>query len=92
MAIPIFLFFMSTNILESETPICLIRNFFGFECLGCGMTRALSCILKGQFEMGFHYNKLVVIVFPLLAYIWAKNVLKAYQRLRADIQKTSKRI
>ena len=38
----------------------------GRECPGCGITRAVSCCLHGEFERATEFNLGVVVVFPLL--------------------------
>ena len=47
------------------TP-CLFRNLAGWECPGCGMTRAVLSLLRGDLAAALHYNRMVVLVFPLL--------------------------
>lgn len=54
---------------EALPSLCLFRNLAGFECPGCGMTRAILCILHGDFAKAWHFNRAVVVVFPLLCYI-----------------------
>jgi hypothetical protein len=52
---------------EHGPTLCLWKRFFGIECLGCGMTRALSRLLHGDLAAALAHNRLVVVVFPLLA-------------------------
>lgn len=47
-------------------PVCLFRGMFGIECLGCGMTRALSAALHGHFIEAFAWNAGVVAAAPAL--------------------------
>lgn len=60
--------------------ICIWKKNFGIECIGCGITRAIIQVLKGNYHRAFELNPLVVIVFPLLLYIWLdyiyKNIIK----------------
>ncbi|MDQ2904768.1 MAG: DUF2752 domain-containing protein [Ktedonobacteraceae bacterium] len=67
---------------EARRSICLIRNLCGFPCPGCGMTRALACVLHGDFKKALSYNKLIVLVFPLLCYVWLQSVSAEYRRYR----------
>jgi hypothetical protein len=73
--IPAALYFVPLEWLKTQDSICLFKNLTGYECLGCGMTRAILSATHFQFENAFHYNKLFLIVFPLLVYIWAKTLL-----------------
>ena len=50
-----------------DLPVCGIRAFFGFACPGCGMTRAFSSLLAGDFAMAFAFHPLV---FVLVAMCW----------------------
>ena len=77
--IPVALYFVPVNWLDSQHSICLFKNIFGYDCYGCGITRAILSALHFQFDNAFQYNKLFVIVFPLLIYIWTKTFLKTIQ-------------
>jgi hypothetical protein len=72
--LPLAFVYIPTSWLEGGRSVCLIRNLFGIKCPGCGMIRAVSCVLHGNFKRAFHYNKLVVIVFPLLCYMWLRGI------------------
>jgi len=72
--LPILLFFVPIDCLNGEHTICLFKNLTGRECYGCGMTRAIISAIQFDFETAFHYNKLIVIVFPLLLYEWMKTI------------------
>ena len=46
----------------TSTPVvCLFRNSFDIECLGCGMTRALSAALHGRIEAALALNQGVMV-------------------------------
>lgn len=67
---------------ESGTSLCLSKAIFGRECLGCGLTRAISSVLHLHFGDAFAYNPLIVVVFPLLCliigkYLW-RNIKVMY--------------
>lgn len=73
--IPVALYFIPVEWLNSQHSICLFKNITGHECWGCGMTRAITSVIQLHFENAFHYNKLVLFVFPILLYLWAKTLL-----------------
>jgi Protein of unknown function (DUF2752) len=58
-------FFDNTGI-----EICPSKLFFNFECLGCGMTRAVMHMHHFQFEDAIFFNYGVVAIYPLLIVIW----------------------
>jgi hypothetical protein len=62
--------------------LCLFKAITGRPCPGCGMTRAIASILRGDFQVSLHYNFRVIIVFPLLCYLFLKESLKLFNILR----------
>jgi len=72
---PVALFFIPSSFFTNSHSICLYRNIFGIECPGCGITRAVLSLIHLKFSEALTYNKLVVIVFPVLVYIFLKQAL-----------------
>ncbi len=64
-----------TSVVESGPPICLSRLLLDLECWGCGMTRAFSCLAHGDLDRALAFNRGVVIVGPLLAFLAARWIL-----------------
>ena len=58
---------------------CPIKYITGLYCPGCGITRMLLSILKGDIYQGFRYNPLVFIIMPFLIFyfleIYITNML-----------------
>jgi len=46
-------------------PICLFHALTGWQCPGCGGTRALYQLLHLHVGDAFHYNVLVTVLAPL---------------------------
>ena len=69
---PLLLYFIPMEWLNGQHTICLFKNLTGHECWGCGITRAVVSVVQFDFAAALHYNKLIVIVFPLLVYEWMK--------------------
>jgi len=78
--LPAVLYVIPPEWLREQHSICLFKNITGKECYGCGMTRAVLSVIHFQFENALKYNKLILIVFPLLLYIWTKNVVNLWPR------------
>jgi hypothetical protein len=73
--LPLVLIAMPANFFDDTgVVICLSRLVFGIECYSCGLTRAVQHAIHLDFKVAFEYNKLVVLVLPLLFLIWIKQL------------------
>ncbi len=80
--VPISIFLLPINFFDSNsTIVCLSRLLLDTECWGCGLTRSVMHALHGDFAGAWNYNKLIILVLPLLIAVWAKNLWKILQRL-----------
>jgi uncharacterized protein DUF2752 len=48
--------------------ICWIKQCTGIDCPGCGMTRSLSCGLRGMFAESFNYHPFGLFVLALFLF------------------------
>jgi uncharacterized protein DUF2752 len=53
-------------------PGCLITQYTGYECLGCGINRAAIALLSGDVHSAFILNPLIFIYIPI-AMAWIAN-------------------
>ena len=53
-------------------PSCPFHSGTGFLCPGCGSMRATHYFITGHIATSLHYNPLVLIVLPLVAYLSLK--------------------
>lgn len=60
----------------SWTPSCIVHSLTGFECPGCGATRASHHLLNGDIHRAAELNLLLVLVSPWLAWLFARWVIK----------------
>ena len=79
--LPSVLYLIPIDWLNKQHTICLIKNVFGFECFGCGITRAIVSGVQLDFINAIEYNKLVIIVLPLFIYEWFKKLKLIYNNL-----------
>jgi hypothetical protein len=49
-------------------PACPFRALTGFNCPGCGTTRALHQLLHGNVVAAFELNPLTILLLPVLVY------------------------
>ena len=82
--LPISLYLVPTKFIftENHVPICLFRLLFDKECWGCGTTRSIFSLLYFRFEEAYTYNKLIVIIAPLIAFLWIREIYRTYKKLR----------
>ena len=48
---------------------CLNKKFFGIECLGCGLQRAITLIFQGEFVAAFQMYPAIYSLIILFIYI-----------------------
>lgn len=53
--------------LPNVPSICIHRFILGFDCPGCGMTRALHALLHLRFSTAFNFNFGVYLLIPVFA-------------------------
>jgi len=53
-------------------PACPFRLLTGFNCPGCGVTRALHQILHGDFYTAFTLNPLFLLAIPFLLFAFLR--------------------
>ncbi len=62
----LIVYFLPTDFLfHNPTSYCIHKNLLHFDCPGCGMTRAINCLLHGQFTQAIMFN-ISVIPFSIL--------------------------
>ena len=74
-SIPIALWVIPYEHIMLGESICLIKRFLGFECWGCGFTRATYLILHGDLSSAWEYNHLIIITIPLLTILWLHGII-----------------
>jgi hypothetical protein len=75
LVMPIILLLIPLEWINNQHTICIFKNIFGVDCYGCGITRAVLSGIHFNFRAAFEYNKMVIIVLPLLTYTWIKTVI-----------------
>ena len=75
--LPVF-FYLGVEVLihYNTHTICVFKLITGYECPGCGMTRAFSELFQFHFKEALELNPRIVIVAPLLIYIWISTLVR----------------
>ncbi len=68
------------HLVESGPDLCPVLALSGRECPGCGITRAVSWCLHGEFERATEFNLGVVVVFPLLLLLAGRQFARRTRR------------
>ncbi|MBN8702157.1 MAG: DUF2752 domain-containing protein [Bacteroidetes bacterium] len=84
LSIPFVLFYLPSTFFDNGQTICLSVLLFDQTCIGCGMTRAVQHLIHFDFSTAFDYNKLSVIVFPVLIYLWIKEIKRIFIVLKKN--------
>lgn len=77
--VPAVLYAIPLASLESAPPLCLWRALLDVECPGCGMTRALHQLMHLQFASAFAFNRGIVVVAPILAWLSLRSLWRDVQ-------------
>ncbi len=68
-------------------PVCPVWRFFHVLCPGCGTTRALACLLRGDIPGALRLNALTTVLLPLLGCVLVeRKVFLARRRIFSDEQ------
>ncbi len=73
--VPAIFIVLPTSFFEGGHSLCLVKNLFGFECPGCGLTRACSALAHGDVVSAIQFNSSIVVIGPLLCYVFLRELL-----------------
>lgn len=63
-------------ILNTIGAFCPVVIMTGFPCPGCGMTRALLCVLTGQFAEALRYHACIYLCIPVAVWFGWNRYIK----------------
>jgi len=73
------------NYLLNLMPPCLLHEFTGLYCPGCGGTRAFVALIHGQFLKSVYYHPLVL--YAAVCFVWAlaKQAFRAISKGKVNV-------
>ena len=83
---PIAFYLIPYSWFEGTSTIFPFNNIFGAECPGCGTTRAIHSLIHFNFAKAFDLNRMIVVVFPLMGYIWIKTIVGYLYEAKGSIK------
>jgi len=78
--IPIVLVVLPADFFDKGDSICLSVFLFDSECYACGMTRAIQHLIHFDFSVAYAYNKLSILVLPLLVAYYFLELKKIFRK------------
>ncbi len=79
--VPVILLWLPADFFDEGVIVCPSKQFFNFECLGCGMTRAVMHLIHLDVESALYYNPGSFIVVPILVFFWLRWLLRAVKNV-----------
>jgi hypothetical protein len=61
-------------------PLCFFHSTTGIDCIGCGLTRSLSCAMRGSFAQSWGYHPMGIFILALFTLIALQSVLPKTRR------------
>jgi|688.fasta_scaffold1673178_2 hypothetical protein len=84
--LPIVLVLLPASFFDQGQSLCLSVLLLDQQCYGCGITRAVQHFIHFDFQAAWNYNKLVVIVAPILFFVWLKWLRDAWVRITNKVK------
>lgn len=76
--IPLILILLPADFFDHGPTICISKLLTDAVCPGCGITRATQHAIHFDFANAWNYNKLFVIITPLLIWLYITEVIESY--------------
>lgn len=76
----IVLLLLPSTYFDEGQSMCVSVVLFDMECYGCGMTRAIQHLIHLDIVRAFALNKLSLIVFPLMIYLYFSSFWKFHKK------------
>lgn len=85
--IPLVLIILPADFFDEGQSISLFELFGVKDYYSKGMTKSVMHLIHLDIKTSWEFNKLGVIVLPLLSFVWARGFLRDYKRMRMSASK-----
>ena len=72
--------------------VCCLESATGIPCPGCGLTRSLSCGLRGMFAESWHYHPMGFLVLAMFVTIAAASVMQGLRNYLISLIESKARL
>lgn len=55
--------------------LCPFNEITHWHCPGCGLTRMLTALLRGEVYQAFRYNPMMFVLLPVMAVLYIENMV-----------------
>jgi hypothetical protein len=81
LAFPLVLWILPVDSIDNTGfELCPSKALFNVECFGCGLTRATMYMHHFEWQQAIYHNYGIVLVYPVLAFLWFWWLRKALFR------------
>lgn len=77
--VPLILVILPADFFDHGPTICISKLLTAADCPGCGITRATQHAIHFDFSNAWNYNKLFVVITPLLIWMYITEVFESYK-------------
>ena len=81
--LPIILIILPMDYFDHGQSLCLSQVLLKKNCLGCGITRSIQHLIHFDFLVAYKLNKLVIVVFPILSFLYFKYWIKLLKQIKS---------
>jgi hypothetical protein len=81
---PVVLLVLPADFFDEGQSMCVSVLLFDQKCYACGITKAIQHLIHFDFDAAIEYNKLSIIVLPLLIFVWGEEVLRTYKKIKIN--------
>lgn len=83
--LPVVLLALPSTFFDNGRSLCVSQLLLHTECPGCGITRSIMHFIHFEFAEAWAFNKLVIVVLPLLVFVWATDLMRDIRWLRRNV-------